>query len=64
MTCHCSLGRDRCNCGLADYQPAGRPLVPGQNCTPHADKDLRWLSWFFTAVIVAGGVAAIFWPGV
>lgn len=62
MTCHCSLGRSECDCGL--YTPAGRPLVPGQNCAPHADKDLRWLSRFFTAVIVAGGVAAIFWPGV
>lgn len=62
MTCPCSLGKPECDCGL-QYSPAGRVLIPGADATPHADKDLRWLSWVFTAVILGVGMAAVFWPG-
>lgn len=48
--------------GLIGYIPAGRPLVPGQDATPHAGKDLRFLAMFaigFTVGIVVGAVGVV-----
>lgn len=61
MTCPCTLGRGHCNCGL-EYQPAGRPLIPGQDATPHDGKDYAWLNKFFTGIVAGIVMAAIFWP--
>ena len=52
-----------CNQGRAcpsRFIPAGRPLIPGQDATPHAGKCFRGLVWAVLIVLAAWGAAITF----
>jgi len=58
MKCDCSLGLEACNC--CGFTPVGRPLIPGQDATPHEGKDYGWLNWLATVVVLGVAAAAVF----
>ena len=42
------------------YQPAGRPLIPNQDCTPHKGKDFRpWEALIWAAGLVSIAAALV-----